>query len=163
VRAQLDELEVHGASVEVARIRFAQPNMLHDENWEAHALLGRRAVELILLIDDASLRLSEFDKKIRGGMVGTDASSQAGTPRGTDPAERIARHTDKIAIRDYADTLSRLQSALEALAREMERAPHVPALIRLVISKLPRADVRRGSRLPPNAASRQGRKVRPDP
>jgi hypothetical protein len=26
--------------------------MLHDDNWEAHALLGRRAVELILTIDD---------------------------------------------------------------------------------------------------------------
>ena len=63
--AQLAAFRSGKASVAITSFQLVQPRMLHDENWEAHALLGRRAVELILTIDDCSHRLAQFDKEIR--------------------------------------------------------------------------------------------------
>ena len=54
-QAQLAAFRSGKASVAITSFRLVQPRMLHDENWEAHALLSRRAVELILIIDDCSL------------------------------------------------------------------------------------------------------------
>ena len=67
------------ASAAITSFQLVKPRMLHDENWEAHALLGRRAVELILTIDDLSLRLAQFDQEIRA--QGTQPIQVSPTPR----------------------------------------------------------------------------------
>ena len=59
---QLAAFRSGSASVAITSFQLVKPRMLHDDNWEAHALLGRRAVELILTIDDLSLRLAQFDQ-----------------------------------------------------------------------------------------------------
>ena len=59
--AQLSAFRSGSASVAITSFQLLKPRMLHDDNWEAHALLGRRAVALILTIDDVSLRLAQFD------------------------------------------------------------------------------------------------------
>src|SRR5436853_464916 len=61
---QLASFEVNRGSVRITSFRITKPQTLQDENWEIHALLGRRAVALILIVDDASRRLSELDREI---------------------------------------------------------------------------------------------------
>ena len=71
---QLAAFRSGSASVAITSFQLVKPRMLHDDNWEAHALLGRRAVELILTIDDLSLRLAQFDQAIRTEGTHTDSS-----------------------------------------------------------------------------------------
>ena len=89
------------ASAAISSFRLVQPRMLHDENWEAHAMLGRRAVELILLIDDLSQRLAKFDQEIRGEGTRTDSSARRWRSVGrTMHAERSPiRRADRSALR----------------------------------------------------------------
>ena len=75
-QAQLVAFRSGKASVAITSFRLVQPRMLHDENWEAHAMLGCPAVELILLIDDSSQRLAKFDQEIRGEGTRTDSSAR---------------------------------------------------------------------------------------
>lgn len=126
-QAQMRKLEGGGDSVEIATLRVVQPQVLHDENWETHALLGRRSVELILLIEDASLRLAEFDQEIASGRVKTDAVFQSGSRSATTSEEGTVTVSIRTAIHDYVDVLARLQSALEELSRETERAQSGPS------------------------------------
>src|SRR4030081_3556073 len=70
---QLASFEVNRGSVRITSFRITKPQTLQDENWEIHALLGRRAVALILIVDDASRRLSELDREIGEDTVRTDA------------------------------------------------------------------------------------------
>ncbi|HTW54038.1 MAG TPA: hypothetical protein VME45_19280 [Stellaceae bacterium] len=58
-----------------------RPAPLNNENWEMHALLGHRAVELILAIDDASGKLAAFDQEIRLDATRTGDHFAAGTLR----------------------------------------------------------------------------------
>ncbi len=94
----------------------------HDENWEAHALLSRRAVELILIIDDCSHRLAQFDKEIRREGTRTDSSFAGGTlrPRDVQGAEDPPLAPEH-AIVEYAEVLSQLRDALAALIEELTR------------------------------------------
>ena len=78
---QLAAFRSGSASVAITSFQLLQPRMLHDDNWEAHALLGRRAVELILTIDDLSLRLAQFDEQIRSEGTHTDSSFANATIR----------------------------------------------------------------------------------
>jgi hypothetical protein len=71
--AQLSAFRSGSASVAITSFQLLKPRMLHDDNWEAHALLGRRAVKLILTIDDVSLRLAQFDQQIRAQGTHTDS------------------------------------------------------------------------------------------
>ncbi len=105
-----------------------RPQTLHDDNWQAHALLGPRAVELILVIDEASLRLAQFDTEIGHGNVMTDAHFQAGrmTPSNT-ADEGPVIYARKRAIVDYVDVLEQLCRALTdlqgELAKSLRRSP----------------------------------------
>ena len=81
--SQLAAFRSGSASVAITSFQLLQPRMLHDDNWEAHALLGRRAVELILTIDDLSLRLAQFDQQIRSEGTHTDSSFANATIRQT--------------------------------------------------------------------------------
>ena len=109
------------ASVAITSFQLLQPRMLHDDNWEAHALLGRRAVELILTIDDLSLRLAQFDQQIRSEGTHTDASFANATIRQRDLKEAgRTTHVQEHAIIDYARVLDQLRAALAALIVELE-------------------------------------------
>ena len=108
------------ASAAITSFQLVKPRMLHDENWEAHALLGRRAVELILTIDDLSLRLAQFDQEIRAQGTHTDSSFANATLRQGDASEAgqpalVQEH----AIVDYAQVLDRLRAALAELVAEL--------------------------------------------
>lgn len=129
-RAQSRELDAGGGSVEIATLRVVRPHTLHDENWETHALLGRRAVELILLIEDISLRLAEFDQEIASGHVKTDAVFQSGSRNAAATEQGTVTVRLQTAIHDYVDVLTRLQSALEALLREIEHPADGPSITR---------------------------------
>ena len=95
--------------------------MLHDDNWEAHALLGRRAVELTLTIDDLSLRLAQFDQQIRSEGTHTDSSFTNATIRQNDVKKAgQPTHVQEHAIVDYAQVLDQLRAALAALIVELE-------------------------------------------
>jgi hypothetical protein len=110
-----------GASVAITSFQLLQPRMLHDDNWEAHALLGRRAVELILTIDDLSLRLAQFDQQIRSEGTHTDSSFANATIRPHDVKEAgQPTHVQEHAITDYAQVLDQLRAALAALIVELE-------------------------------------------
>jgi hypothetical protein len=132
-QAQLAAFRSGKASVAITSFRLVQPRMLHDENWEAHALLSRRAVELILIIDDCSHRLAQFDKEIRREGTRTDSSFVSGTLRSSDvlgaeepaPVQGAgeAAVTPEHAIVDYADVLTQLRDALATLIEELTRPP----------------------------------------
>jgi hypothetical protein len=104
-----------------------RPRTLHDNNWEAHALLGPRAVELILVIDDASLRLAKFDAEIKHVNVTIDAHFQGGTlapSTGTAEGpvtERPITYAPKRAIVDYVEVLEQLRRALVELQGELAK------------------------------------------
>jgi hypothetical protein len=126
--SQLAAFRSGSASVTIASFQLLQPRMLHDDNWEAHALLGRRAVELILLIDDLSQRLAKFDQEIRGEGTRTDSSFARGSLRERDATEAgQPAYAPEHAIVDYAEVLDRLRAALAALIRELaEPEPTLP-------------------------------------
>ena len=107
-QSQLAAFRSGSASAAISSFQLVKPRMLHDDNWEAHALLGRRAVELILTIDDLSLRLAQFDQEIRAEGTHTDSSFANATLRQGDPNEAgqpalVQEHP----IVDYAQVLDR--------------------------------------------------------
>ena len=120
-KSQLAAFRNGSASVAITSFQLLQPRMLHDDNWEAHALLGRRAVELILTIDDLSLRLAQFDQQIRTERTRTNSSFANATIRQHDAKEaEQPTHVQEHAIIDYAQVLDQLRAALAALIVELE-------------------------------------------
>jgi hypothetical protein len=110
------------AAVPIISLFTQRPRTLHDDNWEAHALLGRRAVELILVIDDASLRLKQFDAEIKRDSVRTDAHFQFGTlTPGSETAEGPTTYSPTRAIIDYVEVLGQLRRALIDLLKELAK------------------------------------------
>jgi hypothetical protein len=134
-QAQLAAFRSGKASVAITSFRLVQPRMLHDDNWEAHALLSRRAVELILIIDDLSQRLVKFDQEIRKQGTRTDSSFASGSlrERGVTEAGQPA-YAPENAIVDYAEVLDRLRDALAALIEELSR-PERPRKLRLPVPR----------------------------
>jgi hypothetical protein len=142
-----------GASVAITSFQLLQPRMLHDDNWEAHALLGRRAVELILTIDDLSLRLAQFDQQIRSEGTHTDSSFANATIRQHDVKEAgQPAHMQEHAIIDYAQVLDQLRAALAALIVELEEPKRT-----LPWHKLPLRGRRRAARVTTNQTARAHR------
>jgi putative oxidoreductase len=112
------------AAAPITSLFTQRPQTLHDDNWEAHALLGPQAVELILAIDDASLRLAQFDAEIRRVNVTTEEHFQAGTltpSLGT--AEGDVIYVPKRAIVDYVEVLGQLRRSLAELQAELAKTP----------------------------------------
>jgi hypothetical protein len=127
-KQQLSSFDADRDSVPITSFRVATPHTLHDENWEVHALLGRRAVELILTVDDASRRLAEFDREIGQDQVRTDAHFKSATLKPV--VERVCEgdgYRPENAIVDYVETLDRLQRALADLKLELTRALEAPS------------------------------------
>ena len=121
-RQQLSSFEAHCGSVRITSFRIAAPQTLHDENWEVHALLGRRIVALILIVDDASRRLAELDREIGEDAVHTDSHFRAATMnRIGDSADHGSGYRPEKAIIDYVQALDRLQRALADLQQELTR------------------------------------------
>ena len=151
--SQLSAFHSGGASVTITSFQLLQPRMLHDDNWEAHALLGRRAVELILTIDDLSLRLAQFDQQIRSEGTHTDSSFANATIRQHDVKEAgQPTHVQEHAIVDYAQVLGQLRAALAALIVELEEPKRT-----LRWQKSPLRGWRRGARATTNQAARTHR------
>jgi hypothetical protein len=141
------------ASVAITSFQLVKPRMLHDDNWEAHALLGRRAVELILTIDDLSLRLAQFDQAIRTEGTRTDSSFANATISQPDVKEAgQPTHVQEHAIVDYAQVLDQLRAALAALIVELEEPNRT-----LPWHKLPLRGLRRAARVTTNQAARAHR------
>ena len=116
----------------------------------------RRAMELILTIDDLSLRLAQFDQQIRSEGTHTDASFANATIRQQDVTEAgRPTHVPEHAIIDYAQVLDQLRAALAALIGELEEPKR-----KLPWHKLPLRGWRRAERVPTNQA---GRAHRPTP
>jgi len=141
--AQLAAFRSGSPSVAITSFQLVQPRTLHDDNWEAHALLGRRPVELILTIDDLSLRLAQFDQQIRSEGTRTDSSFSNATLREGDAKEggqpaRVPEH----AIVDYVQVLDQLRAALAALIVELEEPKRT-----LAWRKLPLRGWRRAARV----------------
>jgi len=83
---------------------------------------SRRAVVLILIVDDASRRLAELDHEIGEDAVRTDAHFKAATLKPT--SEKTGEddgYQPAKAIVDYAQALDRLQRALADLQQELTR------------------------------------------
>ena len=156
-RAQSRDLDAGAGSVEIATLRVVRPHTLHDENWETHALLGRRAVELILVIEDVSLRLAEFDREIASGRVKTDAVFQSGSRKAAATEQGTVTVHLQTAIHDYVDVLKRLQSALEALLREIERSPGGLSVARQLFGFTQRMGAFLENRMRPGAEPTQDR------
>jgi hypothetical protein len=146
---QLAAFRSGSASVAITSFQLVKPRMLHDDNWEAHALLGRRAVELILTIDDLSLRLAQFDQAIRTEGTRTDSSFANATISQPDVKEAgQPTHVQEHAIVDYAQVLDQLRAALAALIVELEEPKRT-----LPWHKLPLRGWRRAARVTTNQAA----------
>jgi hypothetical protein len=151
--SQLAAFRSGSASVAIASFQLVQPRMLHDDNWEAHALLGRRAVELILTIDDLTLRLAQFDQQIRAEGTRTDSSFANATISQHDVKEAgQPTHVQEHAIIDYAQVLDQLGAALAALIVELEEPKRTRPW-----HKLPLRGRRRAARVTTNQAARTHR------
>ncbi len=152
--SQLAAFRSGSASVAITSFQLLQPRMLHDDNWEAHALLGRRAVELILRIDDFSLRLAQFDQQIRSEGTRTDSSFVNATIRQQrrEGSWNSPTHVQEHAIIDYAQVLDQLRAALAALIVELEEPKRT-----LPWHKLPLRGWRRAARVTTNQAARTRR------
>ena len=138
--AQLAAFRSGSPSVAITSFHLVQPRTLHDDNWEAHALLGRRAVELILTIDDLSLRLAQFDQQIRSEGTRTDSSFANATLRQRDVKEAgQPAHVPEHAIVDYVQVLSRLRAALAELVAELEEPERTLFWYKLRLPKQRRA------------------------
>jgi hypothetical protein len=94
---QLARFNTGHGSVPITSFRIARPESLQDENWEIHALLGRRAVELILIVDDGSRRLAELDREIGQDAVRTDSHFTAATLK---PAQKKPANGDGYRARE---------------------------------------------------------------
>ena len=152
-KSQLAAFRSGSASVAITSFQLVQPRMLHDDNWEAHALLGRRAVEMILTIDDLSLRLAQFDQQIRAEGTRTDSSFANATIRQHDVKEAgQPTHVQEHAIVDYVEVLDRLRAALAALIVELEEPKRT-----LPWHKLPLRSWRRAARVTTNQTVRMHR------
>jgi hypothetical protein len=150
--AQLAAFRAGSGSVAITSFQLVQPRMLHDDNWEAHATLGRRAVELILTIDDLSQRLANFDQEIRSEGTRTDSSFACGSLRERDVTEAgQPAHAPERAIVDYAEALGRLRAALAALIDELAEPE------RTLWRKLRLPGRRRAARMTPAPAARAPR------
>jgi hypothetical protein len=148
-QSQLAAFRSGSASVAITSFQLLQPRMLHDDNWEAHALLGRRAVDLILTIDDLNLRLAQFDQEIRSEGTRTDSSFANATIRQHDVKEAgQPTHVQEHAIIDYAQVLDQLRAALAALIVELEEPKRT-----LPWHKLPLRGWRRATRVTTNQAA----------
>lgn len=131
-KAQLEKFQGDHASVEITSFRVVRPQTLHDENWEVHALLGLRAVELILVVDDSASRLAEFDREISDDNVKTDSTFERATVRKVrDTAGGAASHAPDDAIVDYVNVLETLREALASLRTELAKSATRPAWRRL--------------------------------
>src|SRR3984893_6014163 len=127
-KQQLSSFDAERASARITSFQIARPQTLHDDNWEVHALLGRRAVELILIVDDASRRLAEFDREIGQDAVRTDSHFTSATLKPV--MERACAgdgYRPENAIVDYVETLDQLQRALADLKQELTRALEAPS------------------------------------
>jgi hypothetical protein len=124
-KRQLTAFQTNGQSVSITSFRVARPAPLNDENWEMHALLGRRAVELILAIEDASGKLAAFDQEIRLDATRTGGNFAAGTLRLVEEnRDGAPAFGPEQAIIDYVQVLDRLRATLVALRRELAERPH---------------------------------------
>jgi hypothetical protein len=124
-RQQLTAFEGDRGSVRITSFRVAMPQSLHDENWEVHALLGRRAVELILIVEDASRRLAAFDREIGDEALHTDSHFDAAPPTLVEECpDGTAVYAPQAAIIDYVQVLEGLQRALAALQDELAVGSH---------------------------------------
>lgn len=151
--AQLAAFRSGSLSVAITSFQLVQPRTLHDDNWEAHALLGRRAVELILTIDDLSLRLAQFDQQIRSEGTRTDSSFANATIRRQDVKEAgQPTHVQEHAIVDYVQVLDQLRAALAALIVELEESKRT-----LPWHKLPLRGSRRAAPVTTNQPARKHR------
>ena len=149
--SQLAAFRSGSASVAITSFQLLQPRMLHDDNWEAHALLGRRAVELILTIDDLSLRLAQFDQQIRTEGTRTDSSFANATIRQHDAKEaEQPTHVQEHAIIDYAQVLDQLRAALAELVAELAQPERILLWHKLRFPK-PRRAGRTTTKLQPRA------------
>lgn len=121
--SQLAAFRRDGASVEITSFQIVRPRTLHDDNWEVHALLGLRAVELILIVDDSALRLAAFDQQISEDDVRTDSNFERATVRAVgDGAGGGRAHTLEHAIVDYVAVLETLNDALTDLQTELAKS-----------------------------------------
>jgi hypothetical protein len=81
-------------------------------------------IELILAIDDASLRLPQFDAEIGHVNVTTEVHFQAGTlTPSPETAEGDVIYMPKRAIADYVKVLGQLRRSLAELQGELAKAP----------------------------------------
>ena len=154
---QLAAFRSGSAPAAITSFQLVKPRMLHDDNWEAHALLGRRAVELILTIDDLSLRLAQFDQEIRAQGTHTDSSFANATLRQGDANEAgqpalVQEH----AIVDYAQALDRLRAALAELARSWRNRSGLLSWRKLRAVPRPAAERKTGSRCASQNSANQG-------
>ena len=152
-QAQLAAFRSGSEFVAITSFQLVKPRMLHDDNWEAHALLGRRAVELILTIDDLSLRLAQFDQQIRAQGTHTDSSFANATFRQGE-ANEVGQPAlmQEHAIVDYAQVLDRLHAALAELVAELAQSERTAPWHKLRLPK-PRRAVRTTTELDPRHAS----------
>jgi hypothetical protein len=109
-------------------------------------------VELILTIDDLSLRLAQFDQQIRSEGTRTDSSFANATIRQHDVKEAGQPTHVQNAIIDYAQVLDQLRTALAALIVELEEPKRT-----LPWHKLPVRGWRRAARVTTNPAARTHR------
>jgi hypothetical protein len=138
--AQLAAFRSGTAPVAITSFQLVKPRMLHDDNWEAHALLGRRAVELILTIDDLSMRLAQFDQEIHAQGTHTDSSFANASLRQVDANEAgQPTHVQEHAIVDYAQVLDQLRAALAELVAELAQPERTLPWRRLWLSEPRRA------------------------
>ena len=155
--AQLTAFRSGGASVAITSFQLLKPRMLHGDNWEAHALLGRRAVALILTIDDVSLRLAQFDQQIRAQGTHTDSIFANATLRQGDVNEAgQPKIVQEHAIVDYAQALDRLCAALAELVAELAQPERTQLWGKLRLPK-PRRAQRTTTKLAARASAHDGR------
>jgi uncharacterized membrane protein HdeD (DUF308 family) len=138
-RQQLSTFQANKESVKLTSFRVAKPPTLQDENWEVHALLGRRAVELILVIDERGRRLAAFDEEIGKAGTHTDSHFESGTltPLG-ERSDGSAAYAPENAIVDYVSVLDTLHRALADLKAELAEAPRASSW-RKILRRLPRS------------------------
>jgi hypothetical protein len=138
-RRQMEALRDGSGSFSITSFAVERPPALNDENWESHALLGPRVVELILAVDEASLRLAQFDKEIQDKGIKTDSHFVSGTmARRTDDGD--ISYERKQAIVDYVEVLEQLRQALMDLQKELAKPPRIlpwTHLRRLILHQKP--------------------------
>jgi hypothetical protein len=136
-KQQLSAYEVNRCSAAITSFRIAMPPTLQDGNWEVHALLGRRAVELILTAEEASRRLAGLDREIAEDRVTTDSNFEAATLKPlSEGRDGTVVFGPEMAIIDYVRALDGLQSALVALHKELALGLRPPSWRKLLPRRL---------------------------